>query len=89
MQNTTFKYLQTNEEEDNIINELVAVEIEEFCELLSQINNETVRHLLGYIAVLSNGLSQNNDQTALNNVLNSLGVEFTNDYLKRIKKKIS
>lgn len=89
MQNTTLKYLKTTEEEDNIINELVVVEIEAFCELLSQINNEKVRHLLGYIAVLSNGLSQNNDQTALNNVLNSLGVAFTNDYLKRIRKKIS
>jgi hypothetical protein len=66
MQNTTFKYLKTTEEEDNIINELVVVEIEEFCELLSQINNEKVRHLLGYVAALSNGLSQNNDQLVLN-----------------------
>lgn len=88
MQNTTFKYLKTTEDEDNIINELAALEIEEFCELLSQINNEKVRHILGYIAVLSDGLSQNNNQNALNNVLNSLGVEFTNDYLKKLKKKI-
>ncbi|MCZ8540472.1 MULTISPECIES: hypothetical protein [Psychrobacillus] len=89
MQNITYKYLKTTEEEDKIINDLVLIEIEEFCELLLEINNEKVRHLLGYIAVLSYGLSQKKDQTSLNIVLDSLGVDFSNDYLKRIKKKIS
>jgi hypothetical protein len=88
MQNTTLKYLQTNEEENEIINELVSIEIEDFCELLLQIDNEKVRHLLGCVAVLSHNLNNSKDQMSLNKVLESLGVEFSNDYVKRLKNKI-
>ena len=88
MQNTTFKYLKTNEEENDTINELVSIDIEEFCELITEINNEKVRQIIGDIALISHILSSRNNEEIIHQVSKSLGIEFSKEYKEKMKKRV-
>lgn len=88
MQNTTFKYLETKEKENDTINELTSIDIEEFCELVSEISSEKVRRLIGDIALISHILSSRNNENTINQILISLNIEFSKEYIEKVKKKV-
>lgn len=76
MQNTSFKYLQTTESENEIIDQLVLIKFDEFCDLLTDITNDKVKITLAEIATLSHKMSKRKEQDNLEGILKSLDVEF-------------
>lgn len=88
MQNTTFKYLVTNEMENEEINGLASINLDDFCELLSEVRHEKVRYLLGDIALISHILSSRNSEEILNQVLKKLSIEYSEEYKEKMKKRV-
>ncbi|MED4012946.1 hypothetical protein P4606_19840 [Priestia aryabhattai] len=89
MQNTVVKYLNINSGEEEIIDDLISINFEDFCEILSEIDDKKISKILGDIMVYSYHLTgSTNDEKKLQKLFHILSLDFSKIYIETLKKEI-
>lgn len=86
MQNNVARRFQIQDNEEQIIDDLVDLEFNEFCEILSDVDNQEVARYLFDIAIYAYLLSKNKNQDKLLEISKSLDIDFKNINLDKYKK---
>lgn len=88
MQNNVAKRVQIQANEEKNIDDLVALEFNEFCEIISDIDNEEVAKYLFDIAIYAYLLSNNKKNAKLLKLSKALNINFENINLNKYRKHL-
>lgn len=88
MQNNVARRFQIQDNEEQIIDDLVDLEFNEFCEILSDVDNEAAAKHLFDIAIYAYLLSNNKMQAKLLEISKALDIDFENINLDKYKKHL-
>ena len=88
MQNNITKRVRIQENEEKVIDNLVELEFNEFCEIISDIKDEEVAKHLFDIAVYAYLLSNNKNQQKLINLSRALKIDFNTINIEKYKKDL-
>lgn len=89
MQNTVVKYLNINSGEEEIIDDLISINFEDFCGILSEIDDKNISKILGDITIYTYHLTGSpNEDKKLRELFHILNLDFSENYVETLKKKI-
>lgn len=88
MQNNVAKRVKLQENEEKIVDDLVVLEFNEFCEIISDIKNEEIAKHLFDIAIYAYLLCNNKNQHKLINLSKALKINFENINFEKYKKDL-
>ena len=88
MQNHVAKRVQIQENEEKIIDNLVELEFNEFCETISDIKNDEIAKHLFDIAIYAYLLSSNKNEHKLINLSRALKINFNSINIEKYKKDL-
>lgn len=89
MQNTVVKYLKVNSGEEEIIDDLISIDFEDFCEILSEIDDKSVSKILGDITTYTYHLTgSTNEMNRLEDLFHVLDLKFSKTYVENLRKDI-
>lgn len=88
MQNNVARRFQIQDNEEKIIDDLVDLEFNEFCEILSDVDNEEAAKHLFDIAIYAYLLSNNKKQANLLEISKALDIDFESINLDKYKKHL-
>lgn len=88
MQNNVLKRLLIQSDEEKIIDDLVEMDFDDFCEVLSKIDNEKVAHYLFDIATYSHLMCNNSNQEKFVKLSNALKIDLEEVNFEKYKNNL-
>lgn len=88
MQNNVARRVQIQDREEKIIDDLVDLEFDEFCEILNDVDNKDIAKNLMDIAIYAHLISNNKKQEKLLKISKALEIDFENINLDKYKKHL-
>jgi len=88
MQNNVARRVQIQDREEKIIDDLVDLEFDEFCEILNDVDNKDIAKYLMDIAIYAHLISNNKKQEKLLKISKALEIDFENINFDKYKKHL-
>lgn len=88
MQNNVVKHLNVSEEEENIIEELIEIEFNDFCKIMQEHSTDDIALCYVDIATYAHCLTRNKNKVKLEKLAQILGVSIPEERINHISSKL-